>query len=181
MLEKRSATNGIPDHRATCSAIVSLATFESVKRRMQVRGEAAGVRVVDDFAHHPTAVRETLAALREKYPAGRLVAVYEPRSLTSRQRVFQREYERSFDAADLTVVAKLFEPERYAPEDRLSPDELVAAINERGREANYVPTADEIVAFLAPRLEPGDTVAVMSNGGFDGIHDKLLAALGARE
>ncbi len=159
----------------------ALATFESVKRRMQVRGEARGVRVVDDFAHHPTAVRETLAAIRAKYPTGRLVAVYEPRSLTSRQRIFQAEYERSFDAADVVVVAKLFEPERYSVDERLSPDELVDAIGERGREAHYVPTADEIVAFLAPRLEVGDTVAVMSNGGFDAIHDKLLAALAAGE
>jgi UDP-N-acetylmuramate: L-alanyl-gamma-D-glutamyl-meso-diaminopimelate ligase len=156
----------------------ALATFESVKRRMQVRGERRGVRVVDDFAHHPTAVRETLAALREKYPAGRLVAIYEPRSLTSRQRVFQSEYERAFDAADVTLVARLFEPERYAVAERLSTDELVAAINARGREAHSIPTADEIVEFVVPRLEPGDTVAVMSNGGFDGIHDKLLAALG---
>jgi UDP-N-acetylmuramate: L-alanyl-gamma-D-glutamyl-meso-diaminopimelate ligase len=123
-------------------------------------------------------VRETLAALRAKYPGGRLVAVYEPRSLTSRQRVFQAEYERSFDAADMTVVARLFDPERYAPAERLSTAELVAAINDRGREAHYVPTAEEIVEFLVPRLERGDTVAVMSNGGFDGIHDKLLAALG---
>jgi UDP-N-acetylmuramate: L-alanyl-gamma-D-glutamyl-meso-diaminopimelate ligase len=155
----------------------ALETFESVKRRMQVRGVARGVRVVDDFAHHPTAVRETLGALRERYPEGRIVAVYEPRSLTSRQRVFQREYEEAFDAADLVVLARLFEPERFAPEARLSPDELIAAVNERGVEAHYVATADEIVAFLAPRLEPGDTVAVMSNGGFDRIHDKLLEAL----
>jgi UDP-N-acetylmuramate: L-alanyl-gamma-D-glutamyl-meso-diaminopimelate ligase len=155
----------------------ALASFESVKRRMEVRGEARGVRVVDDFAHHPTAVRETLAAIRQKYPDGRLVAVYEPRSLTSRQRIFQDEYERSFDTADLTVVARLFEPERFAEENRLSPDALVAAIAARGRSAAYVETADEIVAFLAPKLEPGDTVAVMSNGGFDGIHEKLLAAL----
>ena len=157
----------------------ALATFESVKRRMQVRGEAGGVRVVDDFAHHPTAVRETLAALRARFPKGRLVAVYEPRSLTSRQRIFQKEYEVAFDTADVVVVARLFEPERFAVEDRLSPEELVAAISARGPEAHYVETADEIVAFLAPRLETGDTVAVMSNGGFDRLHDKLLDALRA--
>jgi UDP-N-acetylmuramate: L-alanyl-gamma-D-glutamyl-meso-diaminopimelate ligase len=156
----------------------SLATFESVKRRMQVRGEAGGVRVVDDFAHHPTAVRETLGALRAKYPEGRLVAVYEPRSLTSRQRVFQKEYEEAFDAADVVVIARLFEPERFAPEQRLSVEELIGEINDRGPEAHFIPTADEIVEVLAPRLRPGDTVAVMSNGGFDRIHDKLLAALG---
>jgi UDP-N-acetylmuramate: L-alanyl-gamma-D-glutamyl-meso-diaminopimelate ligase len=155
----------------------ALATFKSVKRRMQLRGEARGVRVIDDFAHHPTAVRETLAALRAKYPSGRLVAVYEPRSLTSRQRVFQREYEEAFGPADVTVLAALFEPERYAPEQRLSPGEIVETLRARGREAHFIPTADAIVEFLAPRLVAGDTVAVMSNGGFDRIHEKLLAAL----
>ncbi len=156
----------------------SLATFESVKRRMQVRGEVRGVRVIDDFAHHPTAVRETLAALREKYAHGRLIAVYEPRSLTSRQRVFQKEYESAFDAADIVVIAKLFEPERFAPEARLSPTELVDAIGARGPEACHIEDVAEIVDFLASRLETGDTVAIMSNGGFDQIHEKLLAALG---
>jgi UDP-N-acetylmuramate: L-alanyl-gamma-D-glutamyl-meso-diaminopimelate ligase len=155
----------------------ALATFKSVKRRMQLRGEARGVRVIDDFAHHPTAVRETLVALRAKYATGRLIAVYEPRSLTSRQRVFQREYEEAFGSADVTIFARVFEPERYAPEHRLSPEEVVETLKARGREAFYLPSADEIVAFLAPRLVSGDTVAVMSNGSFDGIHEKLLAAL----
>lgn len=155
----------------------ALAIFKSVKRRMELRGEVRGVRVVDDFAHHPTAVRETLGAIRERYPEGRLVAVYEPRSLTSRQRVFQREYEQSFDAADMVVIARLFEPDRFAMHERLDPAELVEALAARGQDANYIATADEIVAFLAPRLEHGDTVAVMSNGGFDRIHEKLLAAL----
>ena len=155
----------------------ALASFKSVKRRMQLRGEARGVRVIDDFAHHPTAVRETLAALRAKYPSGRLVAIYEPRSLTSRQRVFQQDYEEAFDAADEVAIASVFDPDRYAVEERLSPEDLCAAIERRGRPAHFLPSADAIVAFLAPRLESGDTVAVMSNGGFDGIHEKLLAAL----
>ncbi len=155
----------------------ALETFASVKRRMEVRGVARGVRVVDDFAHHPTAVRETLTALRARYPKGRLVAVYEPRSLTSRQRVFQSEYERSFDAADIAIVARLFDPGRFSSDERLRPDELVSAIERRGHEAHFIPTAEEIVAFLEPRLEPGDTVAIMSNGGFDGIHETLLSAL----
>jgi UDP-N-acetylmuramate: L-alanyl-gamma-D-glutamyl-meso-diaminopimelate ligase len=155
----------------------AIATFKSVQRRMQVRGIARGVRVIDDFAHHPTAVRETLGALRTKYPKGRLVAVYEPRSLTSRQRVFQEEYELAFDTADLTVIARVFEPDRYAAQERLSPEELVEAIDARGREAHYLGSADEIVAFLTPRVAEGDTVAIMSNGGFDDIHTKLLAAL----
>jgi UDP-N-acetylmuramate: L-alanyl-gamma-D-glutamyl-meso-diaminopimelate ligase len=155
----------------------ALATFRTVRRRMEVRGEIGGIRVIDDFAHHPTAVRETLAALRRKYPAGRLVAVYEPRSLTSRQRVFQHEYERAFDEADVVVVARLFEPDRFAVDQRLSVEELVASLNARGRNAFDVPTADGIVDFLVPMLRNGDTVAVMSNGSFDGIHEKLLSAL----
>lgn len=155
----------------------ALATFESVKRRMQVRGTERGVRVIDDFAHHPTAVRETLAAIRQKYTKGRLIAVYEPRSLTSRQRVFQQDYEQSFDVADIVVIAKLFDPSRYQLDERLSPEHLVSAIRARGPEAWYIPTTDEIVTFLARCVEPEDTVAIMSNGGFDQIHDKLLAAL----
>jgi UDP-N-acetylmuramate: L-alanyl-gamma-D-glutamyl-meso-diaminopimelate ligase len=155
----------------------ALATFQSVKRRMQVRGVRRGVRVIDDFAHHPTAVRETLAAVRSKYPRGRLVAVYEPRSLTSRQRVFQSAYEAAFDLADLTVIARVFDPDRYANEERFSPEEFVEALAARGREAHFLGSADEIVTFLTPRLADGDTVAVMSNGGFDDIHTKLLDAL----
>jgi UDP-N-acetylmuramate: L-alanyl-gamma-D-glutamyl-meso-diaminopimelate ligase len=155
----------------------AIATFQSVKRRMQVRGVRRGVRVIDDFAHHPTAVRETLAAVRSKYPRGRLVAVYEPRSLTSRQRVFQDAYEAAFDPADLTVIARVFEPDRYATDERFSPEEFVESLAARGREAHYLGSADEIVAFLSPRLVEGDTVAVMSNGGFDDIHTKLLDAL----
>jgi UDP-N-acetylmuramate: L-alanyl-gamma-D-glutamyl-meso-diaminopimelate ligase len=157
----------------------ALATFKSVKRRMQVRGVVRGVRVIDDFAHHPTAVRETLGAIRAKYPAGRLVAVYEPRSLTSRQRVFQKEYEVAFDRSDLTIVARVFEPDRYDQSERFSPEELVSTLVEGGREAHFLGSAGEIVAFLVPRLSDGDTVAIMSNGGFDDIHEQLLAALGS--
>jgi UDP-N-acetylmuramate: L-alanyl-gamma-D-glutamyl-meso-diaminopimelate ligase len=160
----------------------ALATFKSVQRRMQVKGAAAGVTVIDDFAHHPTAVRETLQALRAKYKAGRLVAVFEPRSATSRLAVFQQEYVDALRQADYVVVAKVFDREKGSIYGRLlDTDELVQEIDAAGTPAHCIDDADSIVSHLAPVLRAGDTVAVMSNGGFDRIHDKLLDALRARE
>jgi UDP-N-acetylmuramate: L-alanyl-gamma-D-glutamyl-meso-diaminopimelate ligase len=154
-----------------------LRTFRSVRRRMEVRGEVRGVTVIDDFAHHPTAVRETIAAVRQLYPGRRLVAVFEPRSYTAQRREFQPEYEQALAAADEIVMAGLFHPERYTTKTALDPHELVAAWRALGRRAAYIPAADEIVAELTPRLTAGDVVLVMSNGGFGGIHEKLLQAL----
>ncbi len=157
----------------------ALATFKSVQRRMQVRGTVAGVTVIDDFAHHPTAVRETLAALRQKYRAGRLVAVFEPRSNSSRLAVFQEDYVAALAQADYVVVASVFNPETMSQFGALlDTDELVAGVAAQGRPAFAIEGADEIVRRLAPELHASDTVAIMSNGGFGGIHDKLLAALG---
>jgi UDP-N-acetylmuramate: L-alanyl-gamma-D-glutamyl-meso-diaminopimelate ligase len=160
----------------------ALATFKSVQRRMQVKGTAAGVTIIDDFAHHPTAVRETLQALRAKYKQGRLVAVFEPRSATSRLAVFQQEYVDALRQADYVVVAKVFDREKGSIYGRLlDTDELVAEIDAAGTPAHCIDDADAIVAHLAPTLRANDTVAVMSNGGFDRIHDKLLDALRARK
>jgi UDP-N-acetylmuramate: L-alanyl-gamma-D-glutamyl-meso-diaminopimelate ligase len=156
----------------------ALATFQSVKRRMQVRGRERGVTVIDDFAHHPTAVRETLTALRGRYRDGRLVAVFEPRSATSRLAVFQDEYAEAFRAADHVVISTVFARERGSVYGQLlDTDALVREINEGGRPAFCLDGADAIVEHLAPVLREGDVVAVMSNGGFDRIHEKLLAAL----
>jgi UDP-N-acetylmuramate: L-alanyl-gamma-D-glutamyl-meso-diaminopimelate ligase len=157
----------------------ALATFKSVQRRMQVRGTAGGVTVIDDFAHHPTAVRETLQALREKYTNGRLVAVFEPRSASSRLAVFQEEYVEALRRADYVVVAQVFERDKGSRYGRLlDADELVRDVGADGATPAYcLDGADAIVSHLAPTLRAGDTVAVMSNGGFGGIHDKLLAAL----
>ncbi|MBV8859267.1 MAG: UDP-N-acetylmuramate:L-alanyl-gamma-D-glutamyl-meso-diaminopimelate ligase [Acidobacteria bacterium] len=157
----------------------ALRTFQSVKRRMQVRGEERGVTVIDDFAHHPTAVRETLRALGEKYKGRRLVAVFEPRSATSRLAVFQEEYASAFDPADYVVLSSVFAREKGSAYGRLlDTDELTADIAaRRARPALCLDGADRIVEHLAPLLKEGDVVAVMSNGGFGGIHDKLLAAL----
>ncbi len=157
-----------------------LSSFRSVRRRMEVRGEERGVLVIDDFAHHPTAVRETIAAVRQLYPNRRLVAVFEPRSYTAQRREFQSEYEQALASADEVVMAGLFHPERYTRQTALDPHELVAAWRAQGKPAAYIPAADDIVADLAPRLAPGDLVLVMSNGGFGGIHDKLLQRLRER-
>jgi UDP-N-acetylmuramate: L-alanyl-gamma-D-glutamyl-meso-diaminopimelate ligase len=160
----------------------ALATFKSVQRRMQVKGAAAGVTVIDDFAHHPTAVRETLQALRAKYKAGRLFAVFEPRSATSRLAVFQQEYVDALRQADYVVVAKVFDREKGSIYGRLlDTNELVEEIGAAGTPAHCIEDADAIVRHLAPILHAGDTVAVMSNGGFDRIHDKLLDALRERQ
>src|SRR5687768_8828343 len=156
----------------------ALASFKNVRRRAEVRGEAAGVTVIDDFAHHPTAVRETLNALRQKYQQRRLVAVFEPRSWSSRLAVFQSEYAHAFTAADYVVIASVFDSQKVTEKGRmLDTEELIKEISRANKPALALPGADEIVAHLLPQLREGDVVAVMSNGGFGGIHEKLLTQL----
>ncbi|HEY0528969.1 MAG TPA: UDP-N-acetylmuramate:L-alanyl-gamma-D-glutamyl-meso-diaminopimelate ligase [Gemmatimonadaceae bacterium] len=157
-----------------------LRTFASVKRRMEVRGEARGVVVIDDFAHHPTAVRETIDAIRQKYAGRRIVAVFEPRSYTAQRREFQDDYIKSFSGADEIVLASLFHPERYTAETAINPQEMIGAWKRAGKGASYLKDADAIVADLSPRLKPRDVVLIMSNGGFGGIHQKLLDSLQSR-
>lgn len=155
----------------------ALSTFQNVRRRAEVRGEERGITVIDDFAHHPTAVRETLRALRNKYQARRLVAVFEPRSWSSRLAVFQDEYAQAFTPADYVVIASVFDSQKVTEKGRvLDTDRLIADIA-RDRPAFALPGADEIIEHLVPKLREGDIIAIMSNGGFGGIHDKLLAAL----
>jgi UDP-N-acetylmuramate: L-alanyl-gamma-D-glutamyl-meso-diaminopimelate ligase len=155
----------------------ALAVFHGVKRRLELRGVARGVSVYDDFAHHPTAVRVTLDALRAASSEGRLIAVFEPRSYTSRTRVFQDDFARAFDAADLVVVAAAHLPEKVPVGQRLSEEDVVRGVQGRGRRAEFIPTVDGIVARLAPELAQGDRVIILSNGGFGGIHTRLLSAL----
>jgi UDP-N-acetylmuramate: L-alanyl-gamma-D-glutamyl-meso-diaminopimelate ligase len=160
----------------------ALAAFRGVKRRLELRGRAGGVSVYDDFAHHPTAVRVTLRALRSQVGdppagAGRLVAVFEPRSYTSRTRVFQEEFARSFADADEVIVAAAHLPDKVPAAQRLSESDLVAAVERSGTRATFVPSVGAIVERLARELRPGDRVVVLSNGGFGGIHEKLLRAL----
>jgi len=156
-----------------------LRTFASVKRRMEVRGEVRGVAVIDDFAHHPTAIRETIAAIRQKYKGRRIVAVFEPRSYTAQRREFQDDYVRAFKDADEIVFASLFRPDRYTKETALDLKQLVRDLGSNGKGAKELKDADAIVADLSPRLKERDVVLIMSNGGFGGIHQKLLDALGA--
>ena len=161
-----------------------LRTFRSVARRMDVKGEARGVLVIDDFAHHPTAVRETLAAVRQRYggrigDGGRLVAVFEPRSYTAQRREYQAAYRRALGVADRVILAGLFHPERYDEETGMDPHELVADITADGTPADYLPETDAIVERLVPELESGDVVVFMSNGGFGGVQDRVLEALEA--
>jgi UDP-N-acetylmuramate: L-alanyl-gamma-D-glutamyl-meso-diaminopimelate ligase len=145
---------------------------------MEVRGEVAGVTVIDDFAHHPTAVRETLAAVRQRFGDRRVVAIFEPRSYTAQRREFQEPYRAALAAADRVVLAGLFHPERYDEGTGMDPAELAASIRADGVEADYIPEVDRIVESVTRAARPGDVLLVMSNGGFGGIHEKLLAALG---
>ena len=161
-------------------ARAALAAFGGVKRRLEVRGVVDGVTVYDDFAHHPTAVRETLKTLRRGLAAGRLVAVFEPRSYTSRTRTFQQDFATALALADRAVVAAAHLPGKVPPAQRVSEAELVASINESGGRGTLIASVAEIVSTLADELRPGDQVVVLSNGGFGGIHEKLLQALAAR-
>ncbi len=169
-----AVAEGVPLERARSA----LAGFRGVRRRLELRGVARGVTVYDDFAHHPTAVAATLSALRAQ-GEGRLVAVFEPRSYTSRTRVFQAEFARAFAAADRVIVSAAHLPGKVPEGQRLSEQDLVDGIRGAGVRADFVASVPEIVADLVASLRPGDRVAILSNGGFGGIHDKLLAALSA--
>ena len=156
----------------------AFAAFRGVKRRLEIRGEARGICIYDDFAHHPTAVRETIAALRSRLAAGeRVVAIFEPRSYTSRTKVFEMDFARAFATADEVIISAAHLPGKVPEAERISEETLVASINREGGRARFVPKVDDIVAQMSERLRPGDHVLVLSNGGFGGIHEKLLAAL----
>jgi UDP-N-acetylmuramate: L-alanyl-gamma-D-glutamyl-meso-diaminopimelate ligase len=156
------------------------AGFLGVERRMTLRGEVGGVAIYDDFAHHPTAIRLTLAGARTLFPGRRIWAVFEPRSWTCRKKVHQQAMAECFDDADGIILAEVFRKEALPPEDRFQPEAAVAAMAARGRDAHFLPGAGEIVDFLAERLKPGDVVIIMSNGGFDDIHHKLLERIPPR-
>ncbi len=157
----------------------ALRTFRGVDRRETVRGIADGVRVIDDFAHHPTAVASTVAGLKLRYPEGRLWVVFEPRTATSARRVFQSAYGAAFDGADRVIIAGVGRPE-LAPEERLDVGALARSIAARGVDAESVPLVEDIVTRVAGQASAGDTVVFMSNGGFGGIHDRTLEALRSR-
>ena len=168
---------GLPPERATGL----LGGFSGVARRMQVRGVAAGITVIDDFAHHPTEVGETVYATRRRYPQSALVAVFEPRTNTSRRSFFQKRYEESFEGADRVVLVPPFDTTKIPKEERFDSSRLVTALQDRGQDATLCENADRVVDLLSGTLEDGDVVLIMSNGAFDDIHEKLLAEFSKRE
>jgi UDP-N-acetylmuramate: L-alanyl-gamma-D-glutamyl-meso-diaminopimelate ligase len=157
----------------------ALTTFRGVKRRQEVKGEIGGIMLIDDFAHHPTAVRETIEGVRAAYPGRRVWAIFEPRSNTSRRRIFEREFPQALECADRVVVAGLYQPEKIPQEQRLSPAQVVQEINRLSGDhrAHFIETASDIAAYVAAEAQEGDVVLVMSNGGFDGVQEKILRAL----
>jgi UDP-N-acetylmuramate: L-alanyl-gamma-D-glutamyl-meso-diaminopimelate ligase len=154
-------------------------SFDGIARRQEVRGEARGVKVIDDFGHHPTAIAQTLEALRHRFRGNRFWAVFEPRSNTTRRAVFQQQLPDALKLADGVFISQVAKLEQIPEEERLDAERVVAAIAKAGRPAFYEQNADAIVDRIVPMLRPNDVVAVFSNGGFDNIHEKLLARLRA--
>ncbi len=157
----------------------ALRTFKSVKRRLEVKAEVNGITIIDDFAHHPTAITETLKALRTRYPGRRMWAILEPRSNTMRRNVLQDELARSLAGADEIVVAGVFKSEAIPEAERLDIAAVMSELKRKGRNARVISDVDAIVAMAAAEFRPGDVVAILSNGGFGGIYEKLPQRLRA--
>ena len=155
----------------------ALKSFSGIARRQEVRGEAHGVTVIDDFGHHPTAIAQTLNALRHRYHGHRIWAIFEPRSNTTRRAVFQQQLPEALKLADGVFIAQVAKLEQIPEKERLNPQAVVKVIGRDGRPAFYEKNAAAIVERIAPMLQPKDVVAVFSNGGFDNIHEKLLKRL----
>ena len=159
----------------------ALREFKGVRRRQEVRGEAAGSVVIDDFAHHPTAVRETIAAMRSRYPDRTLWAIFEPRTNTNRRRFFENDYIDAFAGADSVVWSQVHDPERIPEAERMRPERVISALAERGVDARYLPSVDHIIEDYIARRTGHDAVLIMSNGDFGGICGRLLAELRKKE
>jgi UDP-N-acetylmuramate: L-alanyl-gamma-D-glutamyl-meso-diaminopimelate ligase len=157
--------------------LAGLESFEGVARRQELRGEVNGIKVIDDFAHHPTAIRLAVQSLRQRHPGSKLWILFEPRSNTTRRAVFQNELAEALALADVSLVAPIPDLHKIPENDRLDPDKLGADINLHGGSGRCMPDLESIVATVKEQARPGDVVAVLSNGGFGGIHSKLLAAL----
>jgi UDP-N-acetylmuramate: L-alanyl-gamma-D-glutamyl-meso-diaminopimelate ligase len=160
--------------------VEAIASFKSVKRRLEVRDQINGITLIEDFAHHPTAIRETLKTLRALYPSQRIWAILEPRSNTLRRRVLANDLVESLRLAHRVVLAAVYQQERIPEAERLHPEDVVRALNAAGTPADLLADADAIVAAITPQLAPGDVVAILSNGGFNGIYEKLPARLRER-
>jgi UDP-N-acetylmuramate: L-alanyl-gamma-D-glutamyl-meso-diaminopimelate ligase len=157
--------------------VAALKTFKSVKRRLEVKAQVNGITIIDDFAHHPTAIAETLKALRSRYAGSRLWAILEPRSNTLRRRVLQADLARSLATADEVIIAGVFRSDAVPENERLDLPSLAADIEKHGTRARLIGDADEIVHTAAPEMRSGDVVAILSNGGFGGIYEKLPTRL----
>jgi UDP-N-acetylmuramate: L-alanyl-gamma-D-glutamyl-meso-diaminopimelate ligase len=155
----------------------AVASFRGVKRRQELRGEVHGIKIIDDFGHHPTAICQTLRGLRHQYAGSRLWAIFEPRSNTTRRAIFQKELPEAFEDADGVIMAKVARLDQIPEHERLNPEKVVETISASGKPAYYEPTVDDIIQRLKPLLHAGDVVVIFSNGGFEGIHSKLLAQL----
>ena len=158
----------------------ALRTFRSVKRRLEVKAEIHGVTIIDDFAHHPTAITGTLTALRTRYPGRRLWAILEPRSNTLRRKVFETDLAESLSQADEVILAGVFKSDAIPEAERLDGQNVIAKLKASGTPARLLASADDIVEAVAPEMRPGDVVAILSNGGFGGIYQKLPARLRSR-
>ncbi|RYD66333.1 MAG: UDP-N-acetylmuramate:L-alanyl-gamma-D-glutamyl-meso-diaminopimelate ligase, partial [Verrucomicrobiaceae bacterium] len=155
-----------------------LESFDGVARRQELRGEAGGVKIIDDFAHHPTAIKYAVGSLRQRYNGSKLWILFEPRSNTTRRAVFQKELAEALALADEAVISEIPDLHKFPENDRLNPDQLVIDILAQGGNGRYIHTVDEIVDTVVNEAQSGDVVAVLSNGGFGGIHKKLLERLG---
>lgn len=162
-----------PEHQI----LQGLASFGGVKRRQQFLGEPGGVAVIEDFAHHPTAVRMTIDSIRERYPDRRVLAVFEPRSATSRRKIFQRDYVEAFRRADASFIAEAFDQTKIDEEQRFSSGQLVDDLNSQGANAHLGKDVDQLVKQIHSTAHKGDVVLIMSNGGFGGIYQKLMSVL----
>jgi len=174
-----AAAVAIADHLMIPVEAISrgLETFQGIKRRQEIRGQKRRIMVMDDFAHHPTAVRETVSAAKALYPDRRLLAVFEPRTNSSMRKVFQTVYPQCFDSADMVCIRQPPLLQKIPVDDRFSSQKLVDDLKSRGREAYFFPDTDAIIDFIADTAKPGDLILIMSNGGFDNIHERLLERL----
>ena len=173
------AAIAVADHLGISAAALAgaLETFEGIRRRQEIRGEKRGIVVMDDFAHHPTAVRETIAAVKAAFPDRRLIAVFEPRTNSSMRKVFQPVYPASFEGADMICIRQPPRLDKVPEAERFSSEDLVRELNRRGKAADFFPDTDRIIGHLVQTAAPGDVILIMSNGGFDNIHERLLKSL----
>ncbi len=155
----------------------SLHDFQGVKRRQEILGEPGGILVIEDFAHHPTAVRETLKGIAKQYQGRKIFAVFEPRSATSRRKIFQKDYVEAFQAAQEIILAQAFDQSKINEDDRFSSEELVEDLRKKSKSAQCFATTEQIIGDLKSKAKKGDVILIMSNGGFDGIYQKLMTSL----